>query len=191
MDASLVSLLKQDDREAFAILYDQFWKPMLSYAGKRLVLPQDAEEVVQEVFVSLWERRHSLDIHGSLDAYLHAAIRYRIYNRYRDYLKRKQAFKIPGLEDVDYGTNASDVLECRELEKKLQQAMNALPGKCKQAFLLSREEKLSNTTIAKRLGISVNTVEKHIGKALQLLRLKLKDDLTIFIICAAGYLAGA
>ena len=90
MDASLVSLIQQNDREAFAILYDQYWKQLLSYAGKRLVLPQDAEEVVQEVFVSLWERRHTLDISGSLDAYLHTAVRYRIYNRYRDYLRKKQ-----------------------------------------------------------------------------------------------------
>lgn len=184
MDASLVSLIKQDDREAFAILYDQFWKPLLSYASKRLVMPQDAEEVVQEVFVNLWERRHSLDINGSLDAYLHTAVRYRVYNRYRDYLKAKQFSRVPGLEDVDYSTPALEMLEYRELEVKVQNALNTLPCRCREAFMLSREEHLPNKIIAKRLGISVNTVEKHIGKALQLLRLKLMDELVIVVLCS-------
>lgn len=82
MNTSLVSLIRQGDREAFSILFEQFWKSLLSYAGKRLVLPQDAEEVVQEVFVNLWERRESLQINSSIDAYLHTAVRYKIYNRY-------------------------------------------------------------------------------------------------------------
>lgn len=145
------------------------------------MLLQDAEEVVQEVFVSLWERRHSLEISGSLDAYLNTAVRYRIYNRYRDYLKNRQESRISGLNDVDYSMPALETLEYKELELKLQHAVNTLPHKCREAFVLSREEKLPNKIIAKRLNISVNTVEKHIGKALQILRLKLKDEVAVAI----------
>ena len=146
------------------------------------MLLQDAEEVVQEVFVSLWERRHSLEINGSLGAYLHTAVRYRVYNRYRDYLKNKQESRISGLDDVDYSMPALEALEYKELELKLQDAVNTLPHKCREAFMLSREEKLPNKIIAKRLNISVNTVEKHIGKALQILRLKLKDEVAISLV---------
>lgn len=174
MDASLVSMIKKDDREAFAILYNQYWRSLLTYASKRLPTIQDAEEVVQEIFINLWERRHTLEISGSLDAYLHAAVRYKIYNRYRDYFNNHQAHLIPGLDEVEDITATDEQLDHKELESKMRSAIDSLPCKCRDAFLLSRESSLSNKNIAQRLGISVNTVEKHIGKALRLLRLKLK-----------------
>lgn len=149
------------------------------------MVPQDAEEVVQEVFVSLWERRSELDITGSIDAYLHTAVRYRIYNRYRDYLKRKKTFLIPGLDDVDYQLAAAELMEYRELESRVASAVGSLPAKCREVFLLSREEKLSHKMIAARLGISVNTVEKHIGKALQLLRIQLKNEMVLVLVGSA------
>ena len=139
------------------------------------MLMEDAEEVVQEVFINLWERRMELNIHFSLSAYLHTAVKYRVYNKYRDWLRRNKAWKIPDLEDVDYNLPALDQLAYKELELKLRTAVSKLPQRCREAFVLSRDEHLPNRTIAERLNISVNTVEKHIGKALLLLRAQLYD----------------
>lgn len=181
MDVTLVQLIKQGDKEAFTILYDQYWKPLLSYAGKRLVMPEDAEEIVQEIFVTLWERRGELDIHSSVSAYLHTSVKYRVYSKYREWLKRNNAWRIPGLEDVDYSVPALDPFVYKELEEKIRIVIGKLPQKCREAFVLSREEKLPNKKIAQRMSISVNTVEKHIGKALQMLRAELKDDLAVIL----------
>ena len=176
MDTSLVQGLKQGDRETFALIFREYWKPLLSFASKRMTLMEDAEEVVQEVFISLWERRAGIDIHISLSAYLHAAVKYRVYNKYREWLRRNKSWRIPGLTNVDYELPALDQLAYKELELKLRTAIGKLPQRCREAFVLSRDEQLPNRTIAERLNISVNTVEKHIGKALLLLRAELYDE---------------
>lgn len=185
MSDSLLSLLKQDDHEAFAIIYNHYWRSLLNYAHKRLANPEDAEEVVQEVFIRLWERRSEIEISTSLAAYLHSAIKYKIYNRYRYFLSRKEAHKISGLTDVADAIQPIDALEFRELENSVRNAINALPSKCREVFVLSRNERLPNKTIAQRLGISVNTVEKHIGKALQLLRFRLSKELIVLLFSSA------
>ena len=167
MDTGLIQLLQQGNREAFSILYDHYWKNLLSYAGKRLMVLEDAEEaeeVVQDVFVNLWERHENLEITGSLSSYLQGAVRYKIYNKYRAHLQRKQAWKIPLLEDADYSAPAMDSLSFRELQEKLKDAIQRLPEKCREAFILSREHQLSYKEISERMGVSVNTVENTWAK---------------------------
>lgn len=173
--------MQQDNEQAFAAIYNNYWQSLLDFAGRRLQLQEDAEEVVQDVFVSLYQRRKELDIHGSLSAYLHSAVRYRIYNKYRDYLQKKKLLLIPNLEDVDYSLPELDPVSYKQLEGKIREAIQQLPEKCREAFLLSREAQLSNKEIADQMGISINTVEKHIGKALRVLRLELeKYDHAVF-----------
>jgi len=168
-ESVLVPLLQQGDKGAFAAIYDYYWQPLIDFAYKRLKSLEDSEEVVQEVFINLFERRTTLEIHTSLNSYLKTAVRYKVYNKYREWLSNKQQHRIAHLEDVAE-LPGIDTLEYKELNEKLHESINKLPEKCREVFILSREEKLSNKAIADRLGISINTVEKHIGKALQILR---------------------
>ena len=169
----LVQRMQQDDQQAFAAIFERYWQLLVDFAFRRLQLQQDAEEIVQDVFIKLHERRHELDIHTSLNAYLHTAVRYRVYNKYRDWLKQRKSFLIPNLDDVDYSLPAVDTAAYKDMETSIRKAVLKLPEKCREVFLLSREQQLSNKEVAEKMGISVNTVEKHIGKALRILRIEL------------------
>lgn len=168
-----MQLLQQGDAQAFSILFERYWERLTDYAYKRLQLREEAEEVVQELFINLYERRQELDIHTSLEAYLHTAVRNRVYSRFRTWMRQQKAFLVANLEDVDYALPPADTAAYKDLETHMGKALQKLPEKCRAAFLLSREQGHSYKEIAQQLGISVNTLEKHIGKALRILRLEL------------------
>ncbi len=131
---------------------------------------ETAREFVQEVFLELLERKDRLDIHTSFKAYIFTALRNRVLNYlHRQFIHHKyeifQETRPPAVvNDVE------SYLSHKELAHQMSDAIQRLPEKCRQVFLLSRSEKLSNKEIAERSGISVNTVEQHMRKALRLLR---------------------
>lgn len=176
----------QDDHErAFSAIYNRYWQELLDYAYRRVNLQQDAEEIVQDVFVRFYQRRNEIEVHTSLSAYLYTAVRYKVYSKYREYFQKRKIEFIPNLEDVDYSLPESDVFAYKELESKVHATIQKLPEKCREAFLLSRNEQLSNKEIAAKMGVSVNTVEKHIGKALRTLRAELESPGTGIAILIA------
>lgn len=182
----LLQRMKQGDQQAFATIFEQHWRQLVDFAFRRLQLLQDAEEIVQDVFVRLYERRQELDIQTSLSAYLHSAVRYRVYNKYRDWLRQKKSYLVPNLDDIDYAIAPTDTISYKELENHIRQAVHRLPEKCREVFLLSREQHLSNKEVAEKLGISLNTVEKHIGNALRVLRQEMEkyDRAVVFCLIA-------
>ncbi len=146
-----------------------------------------AREFVQEVFLELLERKDRLDIHTSFKAYIFTALRNRVLNYlHRQHIHHKyevfQESRPPvALNDVE------TYLSHKELSLQMTDAIRQLPDKCRQVFLLSRSEELSNKEIAERSGISVNTVEQHMRKALRLLRNGLQRT-TVLIGFLAGWL---
>ena len=170
---------------AFDVIYRKYSRRVFQFAFSILKVQEDAEEIVQEVFFKIWEKRDTLREHLSFKSYLFTItyntsitlIRKRIKEaRYVDYLHN--------LQSPSANTSVTDV-EYRELRKKVDETIGKLPDRQKQIFLLSREEGLSYKEIAEQLGISVNTVENHMVRALRYLREHLGgSSLMMMLFCS-------
>lgn len=172
-DAELLQLTKLENMRAFEELYTRHWAYLINSAYKRLQSREKAEDIVQELFITLYQKRNFIEINVSLKAYLSQALKYRVLNEFRAEGIRSTYVKTLFLNDV-CKNDFVEGLEAKELRKKIEDSLAALPEKCRQVFLLSRRENLSNKEISNELNISVSTVEKHIGKALKTLKEDLK-----------------
>ena len=172
-DDILLNLLKEDNKEAFDVIYLRYWERLYFYLVKAIKDTAEAEDILQEVFVSLWKRRGNLDNIESLYTYLFSCVRYGGFRYIRNEIK-KNHFKASwqsGLTDTD------DLFERQQAANELSHLVNKeidkLPLKMREVFLLSRREDLSYKEIAHKLNISDKTVKKQINNALKYLHLKL------------------
>lgn len=174
-DEYLFSLLQNDDEQAFTELYDRYWKKLLIRANLLLNSQEDAEEVVHDVFVTLWDKRTKLRILHTLHTYIAAMLRYGCFKALakRRQLRKKVTPDDPP-ESPDFSTQ--QWLEFEDLREELEEAVRQLPEKCQLIFRLSREQYLSDKEIAQELDLSVNTVRTQMHRALQ----KLKTSLGSF-----------
>jgi len=168
-DETLVALLKQGDEEAFAALYDRYWKRLFSVAANQLDNPAEAEELVQDLFVDLWSRRQQLDIR-SLNNYLSVALNYKVINILARRSHRRRFENALTSAPLQQENAAEQWLSLEELQHRLAAKVAALPEQCRLVFTLSREDGLTRGQIADKLGIAEKTVEAHITKALRALR---------------------
>lgn len=157
--------------EIFRIHYQS-----LCNAAYKIIDDKDAaEDVVQDVFLKLWTKKEDLTIIQSVKSYLYRAI----INTSLNYLEsNKKVIRLETNDSSKLSVNAGEELHHKELEIKINTAINKLPPKCKVIFVLSRYEGMKYQQIADHLGISVKTVENQMGKALQMLREQLKPFLT-------------
>lgn len=159
---------------------------MLCNAANKILNDQDAaEDVVQDVFLKFWSKRENINIIHSVKSYLYRAT----INTSLNYLESNK--KITRLKNTEHSSeyptvNAGEELSHKELKSKIDEAMDQLPPKCKVVFVLSRSEGMKYQQIADHLGISVKTVENQMGKALKMLRERLKPFLTKEFITIAG-----
>ena len=168
-DEQLFIQIKHDDQAAFKELYNRYWSFLLDMAFKPLQSRERAEDIVQEIFISLYQRRKDIHLEVSLKAYLCKALKFQVLNEIRSRMVREtyqKAVIISANCKNDFAIN----FESKELKNAIDRSVNELPEKCKQAYLLSREEDLSYRDISGELAISVSTVEKHISKALKYLK---------------------
>ena len=154
-------------------LFNQFYPSLTLFARKYVHDLETAREIVQELFVSLWEKQEHWRMPDSPKNYLFQAVR----NRALNHLKQQQREAL-GLQHYIESHPAEphfshDPIEMAELEARLHQCIHTLPPACRNVFILSRFEGKKNEEIARELGISKRTVETHISKALRLLRQKL------------------
>lgn len=176
--------LNHGDEDAFASIFREYASGLLTFAWRKIGSRSIAEEIVQDVFLDIWERREALSPDIILRSYLYQAVRYRIQNQYRAssvekrYEERLAVDQIQGAPGLP-GSFASseDLLHATELREMLTAAIDQIPPRSREVFLLNRENYLSYAEIAKTLGISVKTVEVHMGKALAILRMVLKDSI--------------
>jgi RNA polymerase sigma-70 factor (ECF subfamily) len=176
----LVDGLKAGDRNIFRIIFDKYYEPLSRFCMRFTDDQADAEEIVQDVFVTLWEKRNQININTSLNAYLYQSVRNKALN-FKSHLDVRQAHadhvKSTPLHLTDY-----DELAGQELQAMYDTALEAMPHKRRQIFEMSRNEGLKYAEIAAKLEISVKTVEAHLSKALEDFREKLSDFLPIFIV---------
>jgi RNA polymerase sigma-70 factor (ECF subfamily) len=163
----------------FQTLFKTHFKGLHAYAYTILRDSHLAEEIVQEVFVKLFERAERINIETSLESYLYRSVYYESLN-YRKHEKVKAGYRaMMAHRSSGNGEMAEDFLgarDCRDLETRLRLAMEELPEQCRTIFQLSRFEELKYREIAERLGLSIKTVENQMGKALRIIRQKLKPD---------------
>lgn len=173
-DEFLVERLSQSDRQAFEKIYLKYWDKLYSTVYKRVRNGEVAEEIVQDFFVYLWEKRNALVIHTSFEAYIHTAVRYQVLNYLQKEITRNN-YKSALITEERYTNDTLDQVYLNELNKIIENEIGQLPEKCQHVFRLSRQENLSIKEIAERLTISTKTVENHLTKALKILRINLKD----------------
>ena len=172
----IIKGIKAGDEKTFQQLFSTYYN-LLSLFALRYVTDLDiAKEIVQDLFVHLYEIRGELIISTSLKSYLYQSVRYRCLN----HLKKTQSHA-KHLENLaapaDTGTELEDSIVETELEEAIFLQIEELPGQCKRIFLMSRVEGKKNKEIANILSISIRTVETQISKALKNLRDNLKDYL--------------
>lgn len=161
---------------------------MLHAYSRRIVAKEEvAEDIVQEVFLECWDRWGSLDRTGSLKPYLYTLTR----RKSIDYLRKSESQNImfsdfeSHLDQLFFETLVADnPMDTSEMEQIIEHVIQLLPPKCKEVFLLSREEEMKNKQIAEILGLSVKTIEKHITKALSEIRNALEKKDLISILTA-------
>lgn len=137
-----------------------------------------SKEIVQEVFINLWNKRDSITSERSVKSYLYTSVKNRCFNWLRDHKKFRSHVLDFEIEDHDTIFERDD-LESQEIKKRIEDAMEKLPDRCREIFELSRFEDLKYREIAERLGLSVKTVEVQVSKALKILRVELKDLITL------------
>ena len=182
-DKQLCILLHNGDKKAFDILYERYWKRLFVYAYKIFEDQLICEDIVQEVFVRLWERSGEVKI-DELEGYLFRATKYQVLNAIRN-MKRTTPYEdiLPTLP-VEFTVDL--LFEERETSEIITNSVQALPEKCQIVFLLSREDDLSNKEIANRLCISVRTVEAHLYKALKLIKKNL-GEINFWVLASLGF----
>lgn len=175
----------------FETVFKRKFKPLSNIAFSILKDEDNAKDIVQQVFLKLWDRKEKLSIHSSLSGYLTRSV----INTSLGYIEKNKKIQFkPDYNEED--NRANDINETpipvEELKEKINQAIAELPPKCRNVFSLSRYAGMTNKEIASELGISIKAVEKHIGKALKELRISLKPlynslIAVIFFIIEVGF----
>ena len=167
---------------AFEQLFKMHFRGLHAYAYTIVKDDAVAEDIVQNVFFKVWEKRELLEIESSHKAYLYKAV----YHDSLNYLKHKKVKAAHAMHVVrqsnDKVENTSGKVLTTELKERIQVALNELPEQCRTVFQMSRFEGLKYQEIAHEMGLSVKTIENQMGKALKLLRLKLVEFLPLIIL---------
>jgi RNA polymerase sigma-70 factor (ECF subfamily) len=163
--------------QAFTEVYNRYWKKLFSIAANKIQDLDDAEEIVQDIFVSLWKRREELGTIDTLSPYLAVSVKYRVI-KYLDKQNNRQRYTDHNQKTATLADDSTrQWLEFEELRSRLAMFVADLPEKCRLVYRLSRESGFSQKRIASELGISEKTVEAHLGKALKTLRARLSSFL--------------
>ncbi len=176
----LLELIQKDDRVAFYNLYERYSKRLYGFVLQYVKLNADAEGIVQEVFIKIWEKRKTIDVYSSFESFLFTIA----YNATVSLLRKrvtenKYLAHLQTIQHANETIEITDELYLNELNQKLKTLLNELTPRQKEIFLLSREEELTHEQISKKLNISVNTVKKHISNTILFLKSKLNNGLII------------
>lgn len=170
--------LAEDDEEAFSALYAHFWERLFAIAFHRLDDRAEAEDVVHDVFMSLWAHRHCREI-ADIDRYLAVAVKYAVLSRLRNRRKRSSILQGLGIS-MTAASQPEERLDQKLLLERLQGEVERLPERCQLIFRYSREEGMPVRDIAEILNLSPRTVEHQLSKALRRLRFALRSFMSIF-----------
>jgi RNA polymerase sigma-70 factor (family 1) len=179
---TLLKSLKSGDHLAMEYLYQNYWEEVLDAAFKRLRNEEVAQDITQEIFISVWENRERLNIEGSLEAYFKGAVKYKVINYFKSSLVReKHKEDIILLVTNHTATSPENLLLLKDLNKQFDEALQDLPEKMRVIISMSRKQEKSIQEISDELNLSAQTVKNQISSALKILREKLAYTLFLSI----------
>ena len=182
-NTELIKFLKKGDITAFDAIYNKYCHKLHEFVLRYLKQEEDAEGVVQEVFIKIWKARSKIDIYSSFESYLFtiaynssiSLLRKRLTEtKSRNYLKL--------LQQVDNANSIIDELQFKELKDRVQSLLKELTPRQNEIYLLSREQGLTHKEIAKKLNISKNTVKNHLVATLKFLKSHIDSNLVVSVL---------
>ncbi|WP_316815176.1 RNA polymerase sigma-70 factor [Pedobacter nyackensis] len=172
-DPELVSLLKKDDHIAYAEIYNRYKWVLYLHALRRIGDREQSKDIVQELFLALWDKRANFDLRSHLSGYLYTSVRNRII-KYIAHQKVESAYVNSVKETLNEGKCITDhSIREKSLAAIIEKEIAELPEKMREVFILSRKHNLNHKEIALQLGIEDTTVKRQISNALKILREKL------------------
>ena len=179
-DQQILEHLAKNDVQAFDFLYNKYFSKLYGAVYKRLQNRELTEEVVQELFISLWERRGVLTISTTIETYLFSSVKYLVIAQYKkNNLFEKYSNSLnPEVDDTNF---TEQVIAFDELNAAYQNSLKLLPERCREIFLLKRTG-LSQREISEKMDISEKTVENQMTKALKILREALSDYTVLVVL---------
>ncbi len=172
-DTKFLDKLKHGDEDSYAYLIERYYQKLCVYANSLVNDSLSAEDIVQNVFIRFWKRRQRLRVEHSLESLLYKAVYNEFIDQYRKYQVQLKVEK-QYYQHLNAIINDYDDEKIKKAIKLVYKTVEALPPKCKEVFLLSKKEGLSNVEIANHLNISIKTVEGQISKAFKVIRKDLK-----------------
>jgi len=167
----IIKKMIEGDIDSFKYFFDKYYNDLCNFVHIYLHNQVLSEEIVQDIFVYFWEKREKLQINTSVKAYLFSASKFKSLNLIRDTKTHKEIVGQIGISDHRYTSDQEDsLIDTDEFRKILDLAISQLAPKCREIFILSKKQEISNKEIAERLGISVKTVENQMTIALKKLR---------------------
>ena len=183
-----ITLLLQGDEATCERVYKLYFQSLYAYAYSMIEDDMQAEEIVQQLFLKIWEKKDQLHIETSLQAYLYKSVYFQSLNYIKHLKVRNEHQKHTVFQmKQSQAEQAGQQLDLKLLESRFRKALSDLPEQCRTVFQLSRFEELKYREIAGRLGISEKTVEHHMGKALRVLRTKLADFLVLLLLLLSQF----
>ncbi len=167
--------ISRGDVKSFELLYHKYYRRLCLYAYSLVSDDYLAEDIVQDLFVNLWQKKNTIQISGSLKGYLFRSVHNESINALKKKLSKKnsvnntiQQEQWSGLENIiNYNAYILERMEADETEKKINKAIKLLPKQCREVFQLSRIDNLSNSEISQKLNISPHTVRGQLHNAIQ------------------------
>lgn len=176
----LIILLKKGSWPAFNTIFNRFYSPLYFHCRKYISDPEEAKDLLQNVFLRFWERRRDIDIEVSLNAYLFRSVQNECLNHLRALRPNLSLTEVESEQlfpDIDGVILPDEEAESREIERTIDLIIETLPEQCKKIFIMSRMQGMKNKEIAACLSVSVRTVDTQIYRALKIMRKGLKDYL--------------
>lgn len=171
-DSGLLESIKQNEKIAFKEIYKRYWSKLYIYAYNVLREKEICEDIIQEIFIDLWNRRNSVQI-SELSAYLYQAVKFRIFKHFRQSKYKDELLAQFDLLQTQY--KIDDLLELQELHNQINDIIAKLPEQRRVIFQMSRNEELTNKEISEKLNISIQTVKNQISTALHFIRKSLRS----------------
>ena len=181
-DTELTNFVKLGDQRAYTEIYDRYKTPLQQHAYKKLGNMDEVEDILQELFIHLWDKRERLVFTSSLSGYLFTAVRNSIFNLY--YKKQRETTYLDSLRDfIDREESITElIMREKECGMIIEKEILALPPRMREVFLLSKNDGLTHKQIAERFGTSEQTVSTQIRNSLKVLRVRLGSLCTWFMI---------
>ncbi len=173
MNSRILRLLREGDEKAFEYIFHHYYNQIYTFVLNTLFDKTFAEDITQSVFISIWEKRETIDTETNIAPFLYTIARNQVY-RQTEQLLLKYKYEQYQQQKVQENTDIEADINSRFLENILSELIEKLPSDRRRIFLLSRKENLSNKEIASRLQISEKTVETQIRRSLIFLREKMK-----------------